>query len=130
MLVSKILWPPITDTPYPLNRLKLYRNQSFWTNKHYLWSSCDSLHFGHQKFYDPPIFLSKNLWPPVYLGPPSKENASPLRPSSSWDIDQNNNFHILNNDPRTAEPTKMLMAFISFLDNLHDLLQDKHIIFF
>ena len=29
------------------------------------------LHFGHQKFHDPPppIFLSKNLWPPVYLAP-------------------------------------------------------------
>ena len=26
---TKILWPPITDTPYPLNRLKLYWNQSF-----------------------------------------------------------------------------------------------------
>ena len=30
-------------------------------NTLYLWSSCDSLHFGHQNFYDPPIFLYKNL---------------------------------------------------------------------
>ena len=28
---TKILWPPITDTLYLLNRLKFYWNQSFWT---------------------------------------------------------------------------------------------------
>ena len=48
------------------------------------WSLYDSLHFGHQKFYDPPIFLSKNLWPPVYLGPPSEENASPFSSLAYW----------------------------------------------
>ena len=31
-------------------------------------SSCDSLHFGHQKFYDPAIFLSKNVWSPSIFG--------------------------------------------------------------
>ena len=36
------------------------------------------LTFRSSKFYDPPIFLSKKLWSQVYLGPPSKENASPL----------------------------------------------------
>ena len=31
ILATKNLWPPITETPYPLYRLKLYWNQSFWT---------------------------------------------------------------------------------------------------
>ena len=76
---TNILWPPpITDTHYPLNRLKLYWNQYFWTKQtHCMWSSCDSLHYGHQKFYDPPIFLSKNLWSPVYLRPPFQRECQP-----------------------------------------------------
>ena len=85
ILATKILWlpPPITDTPYLLNRLILYWNQPFWTKyTHYLWSSCDSLNFGHPKFYDPHIFLPKIYDPPVYLGlpppPHSEENDSPL----------------------------------------------------
>ena len=44
-----------------------------------IWSSCDSLHFGHQKILWPPIFLSKNLWPPIYLGHPFRRKWQPLK---------------------------------------------------
>ena len=42
----------------------------FEQNKHYLWSSCESLHFNHQKFYDLTIFSFQKSLTPVYLGPP------------------------------------------------------------
>ena len=35
--------------------------------------------FGHEKFYDPHIVFFQKFMTPVYLGPPSKENTSPLR---------------------------------------------------
>ena len=64
---TKILWPPPPPPtiPYPLNRLQL-------------WSSCDSLHFGH-KHYTTPLFFLPKIMTPVYLGPASsEENDSPL----------------------------------------------------
>ena len=59
---NKNFMTPITDIPNPLNRLKLYWNQSFWTKLTHLWSSCDSLHFGHQKFYDPQYIWDPPFW--------------------------------------------------------------------
>ena len=63
--------PSTINTPYPLHRLKL--------NKINTISVVIFLHFGNQKFYNPTvyffqktppgIFLSKDLWPPVYFGP-------------------------------------------------------------
>ena len=64
----------------PPKQAKIELKSVFLNKINTLWSSCDSLHFGHQIFYDPPIFLSKNLWPPVYLGlPHSIENDSSLK---------------------------------------------------
>ena len=53
---------PITGTPYSLKLAKIVL-KSVFLNKINTQSVviCDSLHFGYQKFYDPPIFLSKNL---------------------------------------------------------------------
>ena len=62
-------WPPIINTPYPLNRLKLYWKQSFWTNTLsvvILWLPA----FCSSKILWPPYFSFQKLWPPVYLGPP------------------------------------------------------------
>ena len=42
--------------------------------------------FWSSKILWPPIFLFKNVWLPVYLGPPSEENASPLRGSVLWGL--------------------------------------------
>ena len=74
--------PPITDTPYPLNRLKLYWNQFFEHNKPtILWSFCDSLHFARMssQILWPPYFSFQKFMGPQYIwDPPSEENASPL----------------------------------------------------
>ena len=40
--------------------------------------ACDSLHFGHQNFYDPLFFFPKIYDPQYIWDPPSEENASPL----------------------------------------------------
>ena len=77
--------PPITDTPYPLNRLKLYWNQVFLNKINtlsvvILWLPT----FCHQKFYDSPIFLSKNLWPPSIFGTQPLPKKMPV----PWNIVQ------------------------------------------
>ena len=39
---------------------------------HFLWSSCDSPHFGHQNFYDPPYFSIQECMTPSIFGTPSQ----------------------------------------------------------
>ena len=59
------------NTPYPLKQAKIVL-KSVFLNKiktHILWSSCDSPHFGHQKFYNPHIFFPKIYDTHVLLGP-------------------------------------------------------------
>ena len=77
--------PPITDTPYPLNMLRLYWNQSYLTNKHTICGHHVTPYILVIKNFMTPLFLFKNLWPPVYLGPPhSKENSwKMIAPSGS-----------------------------------------------
>ena len=65
-----MLWPPITNTPYPLNRLKLYWNQPFEQNKHtviILWLPYILV---IKNFMTPLFFFPKIYDHPVYLGPP------------------------------------------------------------
>ena len=76
-LRSPIQQPNITaPPPQPihltnlLNRLKLYLNQL-------LLSSCNSLHFGYQKFCGPLFFLSKKLWPKYIWEPLVKKMPAP-----------------------------------------------------
>ena len=74
---TKILWTPITDRPTP----KLPPKQakivliSVFLNKINTFSVVIS-----GSSYDPPIFLSKNLWPQYIWDPPllKTRNASPL----------------------------------------------------
>ena len=75
---KNFMTPSITDTPYPLNRLKLYWNQSFLSKINtlsvvILWLPKLS------KNLWPPYFSLKKIWPPVYLGPPiQKKKITPL----------------------------------------------------
>ena len=44
----------------PPKQAKIVLKSVFFQQFNTLWPSCDSIHFGHHKFYDPLIFLSKN----------------------------------------------------------------------
>ena len=66
--IFKIHSPPNTDIPYPLNRLNCTEISIFEQNKHTTYGHLVTLHFGHQKFYDLPIF-SENYDPSVFETP-------------------------------------------------------------
>ena len=67
--------PPITDTPYPLNRLNLVLKSVFLNKINTLHVSVVILWL--PTFYDPPVFFPKSYEPPVYLGPPFWRKCQP-----------------------------------------------------
>ena len=71
--------PPIHPTPF--QQAKIVLELSF-LDRINLSSTCNSLHFGHQKCYDPPYFSFQNFMTPNIFGTPllhSKENDNSLR---------------------------------------------------
>ena len=69
---------PATNTPYPLNKLKLYWSQFLSKNKHNICGHLGTPYILVIKNFMTPHFSFQKYTTPLYIwDPPSKENDSP-----------------------------------------------------
>ena len=74
---NKIFMTPHHQYTVPPKQAKVVLKSVFLNKIHYLWSSSDSLHFGHLKFMISLFFFPKIYDPQYIWDPHSKENDSP-----------------------------------------------------